>query len=168
MAVVKEGRLTVGIYMSETNPKTKTNKVSTMAFRVSSASVDAYNAAADDAARAATTIGNWLSALENLTKGVLKDVQVGYQYDQNLAPPDPDTFALDKDKFLVSSRDTTNSQPVKLSIPARNDAAIVIESDGITIDITQTDMADFVSHYQTIARSQDGNTVEVLRAVISK
>ncbi len=168
MAIVKRGRLNLGIYMSETNPKTKTNKVSNMSLIVTSASVDAYNAAADDSARAATALGEFIVATENLTKGVLKEVQVGYAYEQNLAPPAPDTFALDKDKFLFSSRDTTNSQPVKLSIPARNDAAIVIESDGITIDITSPDADDWVARYTTIALSTDLHALQVLRGVISK
>jgi len=168
MATVKRGRLHLGIYMSETNPKTKTNKVSSMDLIVTSASVDAYNAAANDAARAATAIGLWIVDLENLTKGVLKDVQVGYAYEQNLAPPAADTFALDKDKFLVSSRDTATSDPVKLSIPARDDDNIAIESDGVTIDITVPDMDTFVTHYEAIALSGDLNTVQVLRAVISK
>jgi len=168
MAIVKQGRLTISIYMSELNPKTKTNKVSTMSLIVTSASVNSYNAAADDAARAATALGEMIVSLENLTKGVLKSIDVGYTYEQNLAPPAADTFALDKDKFLVSSRDTVNSDPVKLSIPARNDDAIVIESDGVTVDITQPDMSEFVADYEAIALSGDLNAVQVLRAVISK
>lgn len=168
MAIVKRGRVSLGFFMSETNPKTKTNKVSTMDMIVASGAIDAYNGAADDAARAATGLGNLITDIENLTKGVLKDVQVGYIYIQNLAPPAPDTFALDKDKFLVSSRDTTNSQPVKLSIPARDDSTIVIESDGVTIDITQPDMSTFVGHYEAIVISSDLHAIQVLRAVISK
>lgn len=164
----KRGRVTLGFFMSELNPKTKTNKVSTIELICTSASVDAYNAAADDAARSATAIGNFITDTENLTLGVLKDVQVGYAYEQNITPPAADTFALDKDKFLFSSRDTVNSQPVKLSIPARNDADIQIESDGITIDITAPDASDWVGHYEAIARSRDGNAVNVLRGVISK
>jgi hypothetical protein len=168
MAIVKRGRLNIAIYMSETNPKTKTNKVSNMELFVTSASVDAYNAAADDAARAATAMGELMVDIDNLTLGIMKEVQVGYAYEQNLAPPVPTTFALDKDKFLVSSRDTTNNHPVKISIPARNDAAIVIESDGITIDITAPDMSGFVTHYTAIALSNDLHAVAVLRAIISK
>jgi len=168
MAIVKQGRVTIGIYMSELNPKTKTNKVSTISIIAKSAVVDSYNAAADDAARAATTLGGFFVALDDLTLGIDKTFEVGYSYEQNLAPPAADTFALDKDKFLVSSRDTTNSDPVKLSIPARNDSAIVIESDGVTVDITAPDMSTFVTAYEAVALSGDLNNIEVLRAVISK
>jgi hypothetical protein len=93
---------------------------------------------------------------------------VGFVYEQNLAPPVASTFALDKDKFLVSSRDTVNSQAAKISIPARNNSAIVIDSDGVTVDITSPDMSTFVSAYEAIALSNDGNALQVLRAVISK
>jgi len=168
MAVVKEGKVTVSIYMSELNPKTKTNKVSTMTIFCLAAAVTAYNAAADDAARAITLIGEWLVTIDDLTLGDLKSVDVGFVYEQNLAPPVATTFALDKDKFLVSSRDTVNSQAAKISIPARNDSAIVIDSDGVTVDITSPDMSTFVSAYEAIARSNDGNALQVLRAVISK
>jgi hypothetical protein len=167
MAVTKEGRLSMGFYMSDTNPKTKTNKVATVAFRVTSASVDAYNAAADSAARAATTIGELIDALENLTLGVLKNATVGYVYEENLAPPASDTFAFEFDKFLISLRDDVNNSPVKTSIPARNDAAIVIESDGTTVDITAPDMSTYVDLLHTVMLSEDANAVTALRAVIS-
>jgi hypothetical protein len=168
VAIVKQGRVSIGIYMSELNPKTKTNKVSTITLICTSASIDAYNAAANDGARAATGLGTFITALEDLTLGILKNIEVGYNYIQNLAPPVATDFALDKDKFLISSRDTSNSDPVKLSIPARNDAAIVIESDGVTVDITQVNMSTFVTAYEAIALSGDLNALQVLRAVISK
>jgi len=168
MAVVKQGKFLVSIYMSELNPRSKTNKVSTMSMIPTAASVDAYNAAADDAARSATVLGELINDIENLTIGVLKDVVVGYEYVENLAPPVADTFALDKDKFLVSSRDTTTSDPVTISIPARNDLGIVIESDGITIDITQPEMSSFVTHYEAAILSPDLHALNVQRAVISK
>lgn len=168
MATVKKGRLVVSLWMSDTNPKTHTNKVSTLSFNPTTAGVTAYNAAADDAARAATLIGELLVTIDDLTKGIDKQVDVGFTYESNLAPPTPDTFALNKDKFLVSSRDVINSEAQKVSIPARNDAAIVIESDGITVDITAPDMSTFVSAYEAVCLSDDGNALEVLRAVISK
>lgn len=164
----KLGRVTLGIYMSETNPKTKSNKVATMSVDVQASVITAYNAAADDAARAATLVGVWILAVDNLTLGNIHTVDVGFIYTTTDAPPAADVFALDKDKFLVSSRDTVNQDAVKISIPARNDADIVIESDGITIDITAPDMSDFVSAYEAIALSGDGNAVNVVRAIISK
>lgn len=167
MAIVKKGRLAVGFYMSDTNPKTKTNKVATVSYRVTSASVDAYNAAADDAARAATALGDLLTALDNLTLGVLKDVQVGYVYEHNLAPPASDTFAFEFDKFLISLRDDITSAPVRTSVPARNDSAIVIESDGTTVSITDVDMSTYTDALHAVMLSEDANAVTALRATIS-
>jgi hypothetical protein len=168
MATVKAGKLSIAIWMSDTNAKSKTNKVSTVSYIVTAASVTAYNAAADDAARAATGIGGLITALENLTLGDLKEVTVGFTYDPGIAPPAADTFAFEFDKFLISSRDTVNQDAVKTSIPARNDAAIVIESDGTSVVITAPDMSDFVTAYEAVVLSGDLNAVQVLRASISQ
>lgn len=167
MAIVKVGELTISTYMSDLNPKTKTNKVSSTKFRVTAASVTAYNAAADDAARSATAIGTLITAYEELTLGVTKDVSVGFTYQQNLAPPASDTFAFEFDKFLLSMRDTVTSDPVKSSIPARNDASIVIQSDGTSVSIADPDMSTYVDAVEAIVLSGDNNAVQVLRASIS-
>jgi hypothetical protein len=93
---------------------------------------------------------------------------VGFVYDENIAPPASDTFAFEFDKFLISLRDDVNNSAVKTSIPARNDAGIVIESDGTTVDITAPDMSDYVASLHAIMLSEDGNAVTALRAVISQ
>lgn len=167
MAITKQGRLSVSLLMSNSNPKSRTNKVSNITFRVTSSSVDAYNDAADDAARAATAIGIYLVNLDNLTLGVQKDVQVGYQYNDNLAAPPVTDFAFPFDKFLISLRDDVNNRAVTTSIPARNDSAIVVESDGVSIDITAPDMLGYVNSLHTIMLSDDSNAVTALRATIS-
>jgi hypothetical protein len=167
MAIVKVGELQISTYMSDLNPKTKTNKVSSTKFRITAASATAYNAAADDAARAATAVGDLITAYEELTLGVTKSVTVGFVYEQNLAPPAADTFAFEFDKFLLSMRDTVTSDPVKTSIPARNDAAIVIQSDGTSVSIADPDMSTYVDAVEAIVLSGDNNAVQVLRASIS-
>jgi hypothetical protein len=167
LATLKKGKVAFSFFMSDVNPKTKANKVSTVEYFVLPAAVTAYNAAADDAARAATTVGVLQTALENLTLGILKEVSVGFAYAQNLAPPAPDTFAFAFDKFLQSSRDVVTSRAVTTTIPARDDADIVIESDGVTIDISMTDYADFVAAYEAIVLSDDSNAVQVIRASIT-
>lgn len=168
MATVKRGKLLVSLWMSDTNPKTHANKVSTMSFNPIPAQVTAYNAAADDAARSATLIGDLLTAIDALTLGIDKQVEVGFVYESNLAPPATTVVALNKDKFLVSSRDTINSEAQKVSIPARNDAAVTLESDGVTINIALVNMSTFVAAYEAVCLSDDGNPLEVLRAVISQ
>jgi hypothetical protein len=168
MANTKKGFVSLGIYLSETNPKTKTNKVATIETLCLATAVTAYNAAADDAARAATLIGVWILTVDNLTLGNLHSIDVGFRYVTTDVPPAADEFALAKDKFLISSRDTVTQDAVKISIPARNDSAIAIESDGTTITITAPDMSDFVTAYEAIALSGDLNAVSVIRALISQ
>jgi len=168
MAYTKVGKITFSTWMSDVNAKSKTNKVASVSYYVTAASVTAYNAAADDAARAATTIGALLTTFQDLTLGVTKSVEVGFEYRSNLAAPAADTFAFEFDKFLISSRDAVNNKAVKSSIPARKDSAIVIESDGTTVDITQPDMSDYVTAYNAIVLSDSFNAVNVQRASISQ
>ncbi len=169
MAVVKKGKLTLSFWMSETNPKSKTNKVSSISLNVTAASVTAYNGAADDAARAATPIGTLIDTYTALTLGVLKDVTVGFVYDQNAAAPAPDAFAFEFDKFLVQSRDNVNTEANKSSIPARDDEDITIESDGVTVNLADGgDVAAFVTAYEAIVLSQDGNPLTVRMMSISQ
>lgn len=167
MATTKIGRVTISTYMSDTNARSKTNKVASVTYNVLAAAITAYNAAADDAARAATLIGDLLTAFESLTLGVTKSITVGFVYEENLAPPVDTDFAFEFDKFLVSSRDTVNSSAVRTSIPARNNTAIVIESDGTSVSITDPDMSTFRDAYEAVVLSEDNNAVEVLRASIS-
>lgn len=169
MAVVKKGRLSLAFWMSEVNPKSKTNKVSTVTLNVTAASVTAYNGAADDAARAATTIGALIDAYTALTTGVLKDVTASFVYDQNAAAPAPDQFAFEFDKFLIQSRDNVNTEANKSSIPARDDEDITIESDGVTVELADGgDVAAFVTAYEAIVVSQDGNPLTIRMISISQ
>jgi len=167
MATIKKGRLSLGFYMSDTNPKTKSNKVAKVDYWVAAAAVTAYNAAADDAARAATLIGELIAALENETIGVLKTVDAGFVYVQNLAPPASDSGAYAFDKFLQSSRDVINGHAVTTTIPARDMSGITLAPDGADIIITDTPYSDFVSAYEAVVLSEDQNAVSVIRAFVT-
>lgn len=169
MAVVKVGKLDLAWYMSDWNPKSKTNKVSSISLRVTSAAVTAYNGAADDAARAATTIGVLITAYLNLTKGVLKSVSAGFEYDQNLAPPANTVGAYEFDKFLVSARDTSTNVATKSSIPARDLTNVTLGDDAVTVVLADgADVADFVSAYNAIVLSEDENAVAIQRMIVSQ
>ncbi len=169
MAVVKKGRLTLAFWMSEVNPKSKTNKVSSITLNVTAASVTAYNGAADDAARDATAIGTLINTYTALTLGTLKDVTAAFVYDQNALPPDVDAFAFEFDKFLIQSRDNVNTEANKSSIPARDDEDISIESDGVTVQLADDgDVAAFVTAYEAVVLSQDGNPLTIRMISISQ
>jgi len=160
--------LKLGFQMSETNPKTKTNKISVREYFIKPDDMTAYLEATSAAGRDSTNVGAFITAIQALSLGTLKTIDVGMRFDTAIAPPASTVFAFDFDQFLISARDTVNTDPVKTSIPARKDSAITIESDGVTVTITTGAMATFVSTYQTIALSQDDNPVNVLRALISK
>lgn len=169
MAVVKKGRLTLSFWMSNVNAKSKTNKVASITLNVLAAAVTSYNGAADDAARAATTIGTLIDAYTALSTGVLKDVDAGFVYDQNAAAPIPSAVALQSDKFLVQSRDNVNTEANKSSIPARDDEDVILESDGETVTLDDGgDVAAFVAAYEAIVLSQDSNALTIRMISISE
>lgn len=171
MATIKKGKLDIALYMSNTNPKTRREKVSNITYFVKSTAVDAYNAAADDSARAATTVGELISAVEGLGQGVLKSVDVGYVYATGNTPPDSGSFVFPFDKLLVQSQDVVNGKAVTSSIPARNNAHVTVGSDGVSVLISGADETDevsaFIIAYESIVLSNDANDVAVDQITIS-
>lgn len=134
MAVVKTGRVSHAILMSNKNPKSKRPQVSTIEHYVPASAVTAYNAAADDAARAATLIGALLAAENGLSAGVHLGVTVGFAYIDNAAlPPTVSDMVFAFDKIGVSFQ--ADGEYYVSSIPGRSkDGAVVtLAPDGITI-----------------------------------
>lgn len=133
MATVKTGRVTHSWLMSNKNDKSRRPQVASVDHFVPAAAVTAYNAAADDAARAATLIGALLTAENDLTLGVEVSVSVGFAYVQDAAlPPAVSEFVFAFDKVGVSF--AADGEYYTSSIPARDNANITLSSDGITID----------------------------------
>jgi len=119
--------------MSNKNDKSRRPQVASVDHYVPAAAVTAYNAAADDAARAATLIGALLTAENALTLGVEVSVSVGFAYVQDAAlPPAVSEFVFAFDKIGVSF--AADGEYYTSSIPARDNADITLSSDGITID----------------------------------
>lgn len=135
MAFTKMGILVQSYLMSNTNPKTRRQKLSDIAWRLPSAEIAAYNTAADDAARAATIPGTLIAATQALTLGVLKKVTCGFTYVDPLAvPPGPTAFAFPFDKIGISF--SADGENYVSSIPARKDSALTMGPDGVSILIT--------------------------------
>jgi len=135
MAFSKQGILVQSYLMSNTNPKTRRQKLSDIAWRLPSVQITAYNAAVDDAARAATIPGQIIAATQALTLGVLKKVTAGFTYVDPLAvPPAPSAFAFPFDKFGISF--SADGENYVTSIPARNDSAVNMGPDGVSVLIT--------------------------------
>lgn len=168
MATVKTGLLTQKWLMSNTNPKTKRQKVASVTNYVAAAAVTAYNAAADDAARAATLIGALITARNDLSIGVPLGADVGFAYVDNAAiPPTSNEFVFPFDKFGISFR--ADGENYVSSIPARNDANVVMSSDGVTVDTgagASTETTDFIAAFNAVVLSEEGVAATVVQITI--
>lgn len=157
MATVKVGKVTHSWFMSNKNPKSKRPQVASVDHYIPAAAVTAYNAAADDAARAATALGVFLAAENALTKGVEDKVDVGFSYVQNAAiPPAVSEFVFAFDKVGISF--TADGEYYNSSIPARNDANITLSSDGVTVNLgagASTEVTDYVAAFNTLILSEE-------------
>lgn len=168
MATVKTGLITQKWLMSNTNPKTKRQKVASVTNYVASAAVTAYNAAADDAARSATLIGALQDARNALSIGVPLGMNVGFAYVDNAAiPPAANEFVFPFDKFGVSFR--ADGENYVSSIPARDDANVVMSNDGVTVDLgagATTETTDFVSAFNAVVLSEEGVAATIVQITI--
>lgn len=157
MATVKVGKVTHSWFMSNKNAKSKRPQIASVDHYIPAAAVTAYNAAADDAARAATSLGAFLAAENDLTKGVEYKVDVGFAYVQNAAiPPAVSEFVFAFDKVGVSF--TADGEYYTSSIPARDDANITLSSDGVTIDLgagASDEVLAYVAAFNTLILSEE-------------
>jgi len=164
MATVKVGKVSHSLLMSNKNPKSKRPQVSTIEHYVPAAAVTAYNAVADDAARAATLIGALVTAEQNLSLGVTKSVSVGFDYVDNAAlPPTVSEFAYAFDK--VGTSFFADGEYYVSSIPARNDANITMSSDGITIDTgvgASAEVTAYIAAFNAVVLSEEGVAANIV------
>jgi len=166
MATIKTGKFSHTWYMSDKNPGKITNKTSTTEHYCSAANVTAYNAAADDAARAATAIGALITAENALTLGITLKVEAGFSYVDTLAfPPGVDDMAYAFDKIGVSFR--ADGESYVSSIPARvkDNAVVGIGPDGINIVISGPAATDevlaYVEAFNTVVLSEEAAAVTI-------
>lgn len=172
MATIKLGKVTHSWFMSEKNPGKPTNKVASVDHYVSAAAVTAYNAAADDAARAATLIGALIAAEDALTLGVTAKVDVGFVYTDSLQiPPTPGQFAFAFDKIGVSFR--ADGENYVSSIPARtkDNAVLGVGGDGVTVNIgtgVTNEVEAYVEAFNAVVLSEEGAGVTINGMTITK
>jgi hypothetical protein len=169
MATIQSNFLEVSYLMSNTNPKTRRQKLATIRYNVPEVVVNNYLSAADDAARAATAAGLLIAAVDNLTLGVRKKVSVGAAFTDSAAvPPAVDVFAFPFDKFgvaYVASGDNFVS-----SIPARDDTAVNVGPDGVSVLITDPEWSAateaFIGAFENIVLSEDNNAATITQITI--
>lgn len=157
MAIVKTGVVSQTFLMSNKNPKSRRPQQATVTHYVAAADVTAYNAAADDAARAATDLGVFFAAEAALTKGVLLKRDVGFAYVENAAtPPAVSAGAFAFDKFGVSFQ--ADGEYYVSSIPARDLSKVVMSSDGVTVDTgagASDETLDYIAAFNTTILSEE-------------
>jgi len=166
MATIKTGKVSHTWYMSDKNPGKITNKTSTTEHYVSAANVTAYNAAADDAARAATAIGALITAENDLSLGVTLKVEVGFSYVDSLAfPPGADDMVYSFDKIGVSFRADGESYVSSIPGRVRDNAVIGIGPDGINIITTAPsytpEIQAYIEAFNTAVLSEEGAAVTI-------
>jgi hypothetical protein len=167
MATVIENFMQISYLMSNTNPKTHRQKISTIEWRIPKVAVTNYNAAADDAARAATAVGVLVAATDALTLGVRKSVVVGSRYvDSAALPPDPDQFVFPFDKFGIGF--AADGENYVTSIPARKDSVVTIGDDGVTVTLADGgEVEDWVTAFENLVLSEELAAVTVTRMTIT-
>lgn len=157
MATVKTGTVTQSFFMSNKNDKSKRPQIASVSHSIPAAAVTAYNAAADDAARAATTLGVFLDAEAALSLGVRYKVDVGFAFVQNAAiPPAVSEFVFAFDKVGISF--TADGEYYTSSIPARDDSVLTLSGDGITIDLgagASDEVEAYVAAFNTLILSEE-------------
>lgn len=158
--------LTLGFQMSDVNPKSQENKVSSVSYFINLTDFQAYLDATSAAERDSTNVGAFITAIQVLTNGTLKFIDIGMRFDTALAPPATSLAAYEFDKFLLSSKDTVTTDPVKTSIPARKMSAVTLESNGITVANTGA-AATYRTTYTQIVLSGDDNPVAPQRMIVS-
>lgn len=167
MATQQENFMQISYLMSNTNPKTKRQKISSIEWRVPEVVVTNYNAAADDAARAATAAGVLIAATDALTLGVRKSVTFGSRYvDSAALPPSADSFVFPFDKFGIGF--AADGENYVTSIPARDDSAIIIGDDGVSVTLADGGaVAAWKTAFEAIVVSEELAAVTVTRMTIT-
>lgn len=167
MATLQENALSISYLMSNTNPDTKSNKLSTIRWRVPEVVVTNYLAAADDAARAATAAGALIAATDALTKGVRKKVDVSSSFvDSAALPPDPVDEVFPFDKFTIGF--FADGENYVTSIPARDGSAVTIGDDGVSVTLDDAGaVAAWVAAFEAIVLSEESGAVTVTRMTIT-
>lgn len=131
---------------------------------VSQATAQAYAAAADSAARAATALGILFTKLAAVTDMEVISKGIGYM-EVNDAPGDPADSVLRGNKlqffFQGSGRSFT------FTVPGRKASAYTQQTNSLEIALdTPTAMSDFVDAFNTNCKDINGSSVTVMSAQI--
>lgn len=107
-------------------------KTTTFRARVSAADATAYFGAATQILKDGTPVGQLLLSIEDMSAGTLISKGVVLDtIDDAAVFPDPDDNVYNFDKLMIHYQ--AGIRNYHLSIPARDDAAYTVASDGVTV-----------------------------------
>jgi hypothetical protein len=166
MALFVEPFAFVSYLMTNQNPKSKRPKVATFETRITAAAGKAFVAAADDAARLASSVGSLVTKTNALSLGVPIAWGVKYQVvDGSADAPAADAGVYPFDKFAAQL--AAGLDNYQITIPARKDSAVVFESDGVSLDLTDgANVQDWIVAFEAIALGKNGTTPSVERMFV--
>jgi len=139
------------------------NKRGSGSFNVSPADARAYLAAADASARLATAVGTLLARAIATTRGseyagsVVMPAEVGIRWMEDTpVKPATTTAAYISNKWKVTGRTTNAGFPAvdTVYLPEYLITGVVMESNGISADLADQPVADFVTSFVATALSK--------------
>lgn len=157
------------VYEAFTTVKDSTGRSSTVTVRVSSTNGKAYVAAADDAARLATSVGTLLAAFEVLFLGgdsaVFERGVRTRAVNDGFSPVDPDAEVYNSNKINIhySSVVSGITRGFLLTIPQRDPADYTVSTDGVTIVQGLSDgIDDLVTALSAVGESIYGTSISAV------
>lgn len=167
MALVEVGRASLQLIDSA-------DKLSSPSFRVSPANARAYLAAADQSARDATAVGLLLGRTLAITRGsevansykIFADVGIQWVNDAAVTPSTA-SAVYRSNRWKVTGRTTNNGVPAidTVYVPEYLITGVVMESDGISADLTDQPVQDFVTSFIATALSKYGTAFTAVLSI---
>lgn len=101
-------------------------------------------------------IGDWRNALQNIIVGALKGDAVILDRNTYTNAPPTDTNAQVEMKWLLTYEGNTSKKVFRTEIPTPDTSKLIPGTD--KADLTDTDIAAYVTAFETLAKSPDNDT----------
>lgn len=151
----------------------KNQRLASASVRVSPTDARAYIAAADQTARDATKVGLLLDSLIDMTIAAGSNAYKMWRLDSQFindayAPPAIDADVYNSNKWKVTYQTTNNGLPTLESfyIPQR-ETGFVMESNGINVDLTDTEAANLIVQLLDTGVSSYGTAITSVVEIVA-
>lgn len=154
MALIELGRASVQVGDSA-------KKLASASFLISAANAEAWVAAADQTARDATNAGKLLTRALNITRAAGTEGYKLYEVckiviNDAFAFPASDAGVYNSNRWKVTGKTTNAGVPAldTIYVPEYLITGVVMESDGISADLTDAPISNFVTEFLATALSK--------------